>query len=90
MYKLLEASLVENSLGIPTEQLNSLVDATFAEADTDKDGKISFEEYRVLVTKHPSMIGNMTITTNINKKWNFNCTIKTPLIVFLLFLLLLF
>ena len=67
LYKLLEASLVENSLGIPQEQLGSLVDATFAEADTDGDGKISFEEYRVLVTKHPSMIGNMTITTNIKK-----------------------
>jgi len=67
LYKLLEASLVENSLGIPQEQLGSLVDATFAEADTDGDGKISFDEYRVLVTKHPSMIGNMTITTNIKK-----------------------
>eukprot|EP00689_Sawyeria_marylandensis_P001979 EC822816.1.p1 GENE.EC822816.1~~EC822816.1.p1 ORF type:complete len:200 (+),score=79.99 EC822816.1:26-601(+) len=65
LYKLLEASLVENSLGIPKEQLNSLVDATFLEADTNKDGSISFEEYRVLVTKHPSMLGNMTITTKI-------------------------
>lgn len=61
LHKLLKASLVENSLGIPEEQLSSLVDATFAEADTDGDGRISFEEYRVLVTKHPSMIGNMTI-----------------------------
>ncbi|EFC38422.1 predicted protein [Naegleria gruberi] len=67
LYKLLEASLVENSLGIPQEQLSSLVDATFAEADTDGDGKISFEEYRVLVTKHPTMIGNMTINTSIKK-----------------------
>lgn len=67
LYQLLKASLVENSLGIPEEQLSSLVDATFAEADTDGDGKISFEEYRVLVTKHPSMIGNMTIQTNFKK-----------------------
>ncbi|KAL9642334.1 hypothetical protein ABK040_007332 [Willaertia magna] len=67
LYKLLEASLVENSLGIPQEQLTSLVDATFAEADTDGDGKISFEEYRVLVTKHPTMINNMTISTAIKK-----------------------
>ncbi len=67
LYKLLRASLVENSLGIPEEQLQSLVDATFAEADTDGDGKISFEEYRVLVTKHPSMISQMTISTTIKK-----------------------
>lgn len=64
---MLEASLVENSLGIPQEQLNSLVDATFAEADTDGDGKISFEEYRVLVTKHPNMISNLTISTKVKK-----------------------
>jgi len=60
--------LNENNLGIPSEQLDYLVDATFLEADTDKDGKISFEEYRVLVAKHPTMIGNMTITTNVGKK----------------------
>ncbi|KAL0480677.1 serine/threonine-protein phosphatase 2B regulatory subunit [Acrasis kona] len=66
LFKLLEA-IVQNSLGIPQEQLHSLVDATFAEADTDGDGKISFEEYRVLVTKHPAMIGNMTITTNVKR-----------------------
>lgn len=63
LYKLLEASLIENSLGIPKEQLTSLVEATFKEADIDGDGKISFEEYKVLVQKHPSMIGNMTIST---------------------------
>jgi Ca2+-binding EF-hand superfamily protein len=65
LYKLLEASLAENSLDLPSDQLDAIVDATFHEADTDKDGKISFDEYRVLVTKHPSMIGNMTISTNI-------------------------
>lgn len=65
LFKLLEASLAENSLDLPTDQLDSIVDATFHEADTDKDGKISFDEYRVLVTKHPSMIGNMTISTTM-------------------------
>ena len=45
-----------------------LVDATFAEADADQDGKISFEEYRILVTKHPSMISNMTISTPIKSR----------------------
>eukprot|EP00761_Pharyngomonas_kirbyi_P011762 gb/GECH01011788.1/.p1 GENE.gb/GECH01011788.1/~~gb/GECH01011788.1/.p1 ORF type:complete len:197 (+),score=63.60 gb/GECH01011788.1/:1-591(+) len=68
LHRLLEASLVENSLGLSKEQLQSLVDATFAEADTDGDGRISFEEYRVLVTKHPSMISNMTISSPIRKK----------------------
>jgi len=63
--KLLEASLKENSLELPQEQLDGIVNATFVEADTDKDEKISFDEYRVLVTKHPTMIANMTITTNL-------------------------
>lgn len=67
MYKLLASSLTENNLEIPKDQIDGIVDATFKEADTDKDGKISFDEYRVLVTKHPSMIGNMTITTNIKQ-----------------------
>eukprot|EP01080_Neovahlkampfia_damariscottae_P002875 gene2875-4718_t len=67
LYKLLASSLTENNLEIPKDQIDGIVDATFKEADTDKDGKISFDEYRVLVTKHPSMIGNMTITTNIKQ-----------------------
>eukprot|EP01027_Heterolobosea_sp_BB2_P002825 GEZU01004239.1.p1 GENE.GEZU01004239.1~~GEZU01004239.1.p1 ORF type:complete len:136 (+),score=42.84 GEZU01004239.1:592-999(+) len=62
LYKLLEASFAENSLGLTTEQLSSLVDGTFAEADTDGDGKITFEEYKKLVQKHPGMISNMTIS----------------------------
>lgn len=52
LYKLLEASLVENSLGIPQEQLSSLVDATFAEADTDGDGKISVSTNSVLLDQN--------------------------------------
>eukprot|EP01027_Heterolobosea_sp_BB2_P004506 GEZU01006903.1.p1 GENE.GEZU01006903.1~~GEZU01006903.1.p1 ORF type:complete len:134 (+),score=19.38 GEZU01006903.1:65-466(+) len=72
LYRLLEASLFENSLGLSSEQLQSLVDATFQEADADGDGKISFEEYRVLVTKHPSMIANMTIATPIKKNRQHN------------------
>lgn len=66
LIRLLEACLAENGLSLPSEQLKSLVDKTFEEADVDGDGGISFNEYRALVSKHPSMISNMTITTPVD------------------------
>mmetsp|Transcript_18253 Transcript_18253/g.29991 ORF Transcript_18253/g.29991 Transcript_18253/m.29991 type:complete len:197 (-) Transcript_18253:271-861(-) len=59
--KMLEASLVENNMNLTQQQVDSLVDATFREADKDGDGRIDFEEYRGMVMKHPAMIRNMTI-----------------------------
>lgn len=67
LYKLLEASLIENSLGLPQKDLQALVDATFREADTNGDGKISYEEYKEHVARHPSMIKNMTLRTDFAK-----------------------
>jgi serine/threonine-protein phosphatase 2B regulatory subunit len=61
--KMLVASLVENSLDLPKDQMDQMIDFTFKEADRDRDGKISFDEYRVLVASHPNILGNLTIQT---------------------------
>eukprot|EP00741_Cyanophora_paradoxa_P017925 tig00021036_g17309.t1 len=60
--KMLEASLIENNLNLTPEQMQTVLDATFREADTDGDGRIDFEEYRQMVLRHPAMIRHMTIS----------------------------
>jgi len=58
--------------------MHALVDATFQEADVNKDGKISFEEYAAMVDnilndklltcqvkKHPTIIDNMSISSSV-------------------------
>jgi len=67
LYKLLEASLIENSLGLPQKDLQALVDATFREADANGDGMISYDEYKEHVARHPTMIKNMTLHTDFGK-----------------------
>jgi len=62
--KMLVASLMENNLDLPKEYMEQMIDFTFKEGDSDKDGKISFEDYRVMVVTHPNMVGNLTIQTN--------------------------
>lgn len=64
LYELLKASLIEHSLQLPEAAMRSLVDTTFAEADLNGDGKISFDEYEAMVRKHPIIIANMTINSN--------------------------
>eukprot|EP00002_Diphylleia_rotans_P007663 TRINITY_DN17310_c0_g1_i1.p1 TRINITY_DN17310_c0_g1~~TRINITY_DN17310_c0_g1_i1.p1 ORF type:complete len:199 (+),score=60.60 TRINITY_DN17310_c0_g1_i1:67-663(+) len=61
LMSMLKASLLDNSIEIPEEHLRALVDETFAETDANGDGKISFEEYREMVMKHPHIISNITI-----------------------------
>lgn len=65
LYQMLKASLVERRLDLPEVQMRSLVDRTFAEADTNHDGKISFDEYAAMVKKHPTILSNMTIDTAV-------------------------
>ena len=59
---LIAASLKENNLTFPPEQVIGLVDILFLEADTDKSGEISFEEFKGLIAKHPDLLEAMAVS----------------------------
>ena len=61
--QMLGACLVQNPLNLSQAQIEQLVDSTFAEADSDGDGRISFDEYRTMVNKHPSLLNSMTLSS---------------------------
>ena len=63
---MLEESLRENELRFRKELIEQLVESTFEEADTNKDGFIDFDEYCALYQSHPQMLENMTV--NIQEK----------------------
>ena len=67
MIEFLETALAENNLGIPKEQLAELIEETWKEADTDKDGKISKTEDSALAKKYPLMMQHLTVSTSINQ-----------------------
>jgi len=62
LLSMLKAIMFDNMLFHLTEdQMRALVDSTFSEADENGDGLISFEEYKVLVNKHPTILKNLTL-----------------------------
>ena len=40
------------------------MDATFAEVDSNSDGKISLEEYSIMCKRHPLILENLTISVD--------------------------
>lgn len=62
LLRLINASLKENNLDFPPEQVTNLVDILILEADTDKNGEISFEEFKGLVGKHPDLLEAMAVS----------------------------
>ena len=61
LHKLMVSSASSSSLLVSPEQMQQLIDATFALADVDQNGEITLTEYHKLVKAYPNMISNMTL-----------------------------
>jgi predicted ferric reductase/Ca2+-binding EF-hand superfamily protein len=53
--RMLQSSLLESGLHIPPEQVDALVDALFAECDTDRSGQISEQEFSEALARWPDL-----------------------------------
>ncbi|KAJ4462171.1 putative calcineurin B [Paratrimastix pyriformis] len=61
LFEILRACLSEDQMGLTPDQARVMVDATFREADVNRDGRISFEEYKGLIMRNPALLKNMTL-----------------------------
>ncbi|GJM93368.1 hypothetical protein PR202_ga09917 [Eleusine coracana subsp. coracana] len=55
------ATLMESQVELTDDLVEAIIDKTFEDADTDKDNKISREEWKAFVLKRPSVIRKMTL-----------------------------
>ncbi|GAB9472178.1 hypothetical protein Gpo141_00009363 [Globisporangium polare] len=60
LLSMLEACIQENAINIPKDCLDTIVAKTMEDVDADKDGFISYDEYRALGDNNPQMLNHVT------------------------------
>ncbi|XP_019437363.1 PREDICTED: calcineurin B-like protein 7 isoform X1 [Lupinus angustifolius] len=55
------ALLNESDLVLSDDMIEAIVDKTFSDADTQGHGRIDQDQWKAFVSKHPSLIKNMTL-----------------------------
>ncbi|GMG99106.1 hypothetical protein Nepgr_000946 [Nepenthes gracilis] len=55
------AILSESGLDLADDLLEAIIDKTFADADVDRDGKISKAEWKAFAVRYPNLLKNMTL-----------------------------
>lgn len=58
---MLKIALENSAIHLAEKDMKFVVDNTFNEVDVNGDGKISYEEYKSMVTKRPSFVDYLTV-----------------------------